>query len=251
MANLFIVKPDGSKTLVTKEQLVTFAQGGWINPDSQIEVLGRIVSASKIVELRPYFDAKKQEKSEQAPPQEEPDPISSTAPETVEDEFSEQTSKEDSPSYVSPLESEKPQKNPDMSGVIPQLAPLPTNASSQNAKSEISPKSSEEESSSTETFDFHGKAFEKKVDMLIDQRIPVSNVIFGLLVLALIIAGLFALMICLDEPAIGISAVISVVIVLLTSFCLREMILTHLKSQIRQELFLTEILKELKSKSNN
>ena len=58
MANLFIVKPDGSKTLVTKEQLVTFAQGGWINPDSQIEVLGRIVSASKIVELRPYFDAK-------------------------------------------------------------------------------------------------------------------------------------------------------------------------------------------------
>lgn len=57
MANLFIVNSDGSKTLVTKEQLVTFAQSGRINADSQVEVLGRVVAASKIKDLKPYFEA--------------------------------------------------------------------------------------------------------------------------------------------------------------------------------------------------
>ena len=56
MANIFILGPDGSKTLVTKDQLVTFAQSGKINADSHVEVLGRVVLASKIKELKPFFE---------------------------------------------------------------------------------------------------------------------------------------------------------------------------------------------------
>ena len=53
-----IIKPDGTKYPATREQLLQLAKSGVITPDTKVEVLGRIVSARKIQELAPIFQAR-------------------------------------------------------------------------------------------------------------------------------------------------------------------------------------------------
>ncbi|MBQ9371148.1 MAG: hypothetical protein IJU03_03055 [Thermoguttaceae bacterium] len=58
MAKIFIVHPNGAKTLVTREQMVELALKGQITPESQLEVIGRVVPARKIKELNEIFAEK-------------------------------------------------------------------------------------------------------------------------------------------------------------------------------------------------
>ena len=58
MAKIFIVHPNGAKTLVTREQMVELALKGQITPESQLGVIGRVVPARKIKELNEIFAEK-------------------------------------------------------------------------------------------------------------------------------------------------------------------------------------------------
>ena len=55
MAKLFIVHPSGVKTEVSREQLVDMARAGQITPETKLDAIGRIISASKIRELNEIF----------------------------------------------------------------------------------------------------------------------------------------------------------------------------------------------------
>ena len=111
MANLFIFNQDGSKTAVTKEQLITLVQSGRLTPDSQIEILGRVVKVSKVRELKPYLNAANGVGSETTPPPQAPEPappLATSVPETSQTSFAET----------------------DFSDIIPPITPSTNNASS-------------------------------------------------------------------------------------------------------------------------
>ena len=55
MANIYILNTDGSKTPVTKDQVIALAQSGKLTSETKLEVLGRVVPVSKVKELRQYL----------------------------------------------------------------------------------------------------------------------------------------------------------------------------------------------------